>query len=71
MKNNSIVKSSTFCLQQNRLTELTPKAPLDLIRHFVRDPYDLGALLGIQNIIIDHFDFCSLEPINKTSGLTL
>ena len=29
MKNNSIIKSSTFCLKQNRLTELTPKAPFD------------------------------------------
>ena len=29
MKNNSIIKSSTFCLQQNKLTELTPKAPFD------------------------------------------
>ena len=29
MKSNSIIKSSTFCLQQNWLTELTPKAPFD------------------------------------------
>ena len=29
MKNNSITKSRTFCLQQNTLTELTPKAPFD------------------------------------------
>ena len=29
MKKNSIIKSSAFCLQQNRLTELAPKAPFD------------------------------------------
>ena len=29
MKNNSIIKSSTFRLQQKRMTELTAKAPFD------------------------------------------
>ena len=61
MKINSVIKSSTFCLQQNRLTELTPKASFDASSGIqeARQEFESSAIKQPVRIMIHHGYFQS------------